>query len=145
MHSTHTTATLNRGHLLLLVGFWVKSPEKHSGHSSEVPQKDETMGAHSIAWPNADFSSDEEIEAFKRLSKYLTAINKNTRTLTQGPPSRTVSSFCTFNRNQRELILILMTALSLLNTCRDLSLWLSVCYYFNSHVNPMRRILLKPF
>ena len=69
--------------------FWVKSPEKHSGHSSEVPQKDETMGAHSVAWPNADFSSDEEIEAFKRLSKYLTAINKNTRTSTQGPPSRT--------------------------------------------------------
>ena len=101
----------------------MKSPEKHSGHSSEVPQKDGTMSAHSTVSPNA-----EEIEAFKSLSKYLTAINKNTRTLTQGPPSRTVSSFCTFNKKQTELILILMTALSLLNRCLDLSLRLSVCY-----------------
>ena len=43
------------------------------------------LGCPNIVWPNADFSSDEDTEAFKRLSKYPTAINKNTRTSTQGP------------------------------------------------------------
>lgn len=77
------------GTLLLLLGRWVKSPWRHSGYSSEMPgrmQSQEPMATSPRAHPAVGFSSDEEIEASKRLNKYLTPMNKSTRIQSQDPP-----------------------------------------------------------
>lgn len=80
------------GVLLLPVGLWVKSPERHSGCSSEVPREDGATGAHSHELSNTyvGFSSHEDIRASKRLNKYLSPTSKSTRIQTQDSFSRTV-------------------------------------------------------